>query len=146
MCCSKFLIFNIKDLIQIHIFYRLCDTIKDVYAMNIMIWELVFVIASCMFYILCLFDPQRAFGFGIVLSSGVIQYFYVSLASSFVKTSIENIGSSLYGSKWYLLNTNLRKDFIRVMLMTRKIKTYTVGPFGFSNLERFRKVCGVKKI
>lgn len=94
-----------------------------------------------MIYILSLFDPKRAIGFTPLLSIAIIQYFFVSLASSFVNESIDNIGSSLYGSKWYLLNVHLRKDFIRLLLMTRKTKTYTVGPFGFSNLERFRKVC-----
>lgn len=93
-----------------------------------------------MIYILYLFDPARALAFTPLLSGAVLQYFFVSLASSFVKDGIENVGSSIYGSKWYLLDISLRKDVVTMLQMTQKFKTYTVGLFGFSNLERFRQV------
>lgn len=96
--------------------------------------------ACCMIYILYLFDPSRALAFTPLLGAAALQYLVVSFASAFVSEGMESIGNSLYGSKWYLLDVNRRKDFLKVLMLGQKIKTYTVGPFGFSNLERFRQV------
>lgn len=113
------------------------------YAPSILIWECVCVIASCMIYLLCIFDFKRALGLVPALFIAVFQYFLVSFVGSLVKDSIENVGISLYASKWYLLNVTLKKEFIRVFVVAVKTKTFTVGPFELLTLERYRKVCKI---
>lgn len=71
------------------------------------------------------------------LVTASLQYFFVSLASDLVKEGFETVGQSLYASKWYLLNPLDRKDFAMLLMMGKKVKTLTVGKFGFSSLERF---------
>lgn len=75
-----------------------------------------------------------------VLGTAFCQYFFVSFASAVVKEGFENVGGSLYASKWYLLKPEDRKDFFMLLMMGQKVKTLTVGTFGFSNLERFTQV------
>lgn len=91
-------------------------------------------------YILILFDPIRALAFTPTLGTGIVQYFFISYVNSKTYEAMSNMGRALYGSKWYLLDVNLRKDFVRILMMGQNPKTFTVGWFGFSNLERFRKV------
>lgn len=103
-------------------------------------WEYLFVLATSAFYVLSLYAPNRAVQFAPLLSTIVLTYFFVSYVCALLKESFENIGGSLYMSKWYLMRPALRKDFLKIMIMGQKTQTLRLGPLGYASLERFTQV------
>lgn len=95
------------------------------------------VFAHCMLYILILIDPHKALMYGGSLVITAFIYFFASLIASIVEQEFQNISMSLNQSKWYLLFPKERKMFVMIQMMSQKIKTIKVGPFGNASLERF---------
>lgn len=114
--------------------------INDVYLINIVIWEFLAVLGICNLFLLLSSDPSRTIAFIPLLGASFLQYYLVSRVSSQVKEGFETVGQCLYSSQWYLLKPVHRKDFLMVLMMAQKVKALTVGPFGYSSLERFTTV------
>lgn len=110
------------------------------YALSVLIWEYCFLCAGCGFYVTLLYTPLRAVSFAPMLMTAFAMYFSVSYCCLLIKESFENVGQSLYMSKWYLMNVHHRKDFLKILMLGHKQKTLRVGAFGFASLERFTQV------
>lgn len=98
------------------------------------------MVSTAALYILLLFDVGRALAFLPLLTIVFIEYFLVSYMSALIKENFENVGESLYMSKWYILDIQERKKVLKILMMAQKQKTMRIGVFGFSNLERFTTV------
>lgn len=116
------------------------DKINNVFASSVFVWAYLYVLACSAFYVLLLFSPGRALSMCPVLTTVTLAYFFVSVFCELVKKRFEDIGQSLYSSKWYLLKPCCRKDFLMILMMGLKEKTLVVGPFGFAGLEKFGEV------
>lgn len=120
---------------------RLNDMMNEIYRFNLVFWELCFVCSGCNSFLLLLQqDISQAMAYIPVLISVCFFYFLCSYASAATKEGFDNVGQSLYTSQWYLLSPSHRKDFLMILMMANKEKTFTVGSFGYSSLERFSNV------
>lgn len=124
-------------------FFSLTNEINEIFAFNILAWELIFIAACTAFFTLLLYLPSRAFDIAPILTTIVLIYFFVSFVCEKLKQSFGEIGNSLYLSKWYLLKPCDRKDFLTILVLGKHLKTVKVGPFGFAGLERFSQALSV---
>ncbi|XP_063708681.1 odorant receptor 67c-like [Culicoides brevitarsis] len=117
----------------------LMDQMSSVYAFNVLTWEFIFTLAVVAFYTLSRFSPTTAINMGPVLTTLSLTYFFVCYVCELMKQRFDDIGVSLYSSKWYLLKPCHRKDLVTILQLGNKARTLRVGPFGFSGLERFNE-------
>lgn len=68
------------------------------------------------------------------------QYYIISIASTKIQDTYDEIGTSLYSAKWYWMSGADRKMMLQIMTVAAKTKTLCVWIFGESNLERFTDV------
>lgn len=94
----------------------------------------------CLFYVILLVDPQRIMVFGISALLVCTQYLIVSIISSFIKAAFEDIANELYGSDWYWLNKQDKRDTLKVLMLAQKPKALSIATFTEANLERFTDV------
>lgn len=94
----------------------------------------------CLFYVILLVDPQRIMVYGISALLVCTQYLIVSIISSFIKAAFEDIANELYGSDWYWLNKQDKRDTLKVLMLAQKPKALSIATFTEANLERFTDV------
>lgn len=98
------------------------------------------MLSTVAFYVLLKYAPGRAVSFSPTLTAMFLVYYYASYYCTVLKEHLENVGESVYMSKWYLLKPNHRRDYLMIMMLGQKERTLTLGPFGFASLERFTEV------
>lgn len=67
-------------------------------------------------------------------------YLFNSILSAAIQDGYSEISDSLYASNWYWMPKAERKMMWQVMLVAQQSKSFSVGIFGDSNLERFTDV------
>lgn len=113
---------------------------------NFLTSEILLLAAGVAFFVLILSgDLTRSTPLLLLSLVIYVQILFVCLAGSLIQIAFEEVGNSLYSSKWYWLAPANRKVMLTLMIVANKARCLSIGKCATANLDRFTLVSWIRE-